>query len=78
MRIVKKIMIEVYYVCRQDYEENGKVRKGDIKFLTIDNGWSELEELGAVFRECHATYLAEKHRVSLRDYRAGYSIAVAK
>ena len=69
--------MKVFYVCRQDYEEDGKTRKGDIKFLTIDNGWSELEGYGAVFRECHATYLAEKHRVSFRDYCASYSIAQA-
>ena len=69
--------MKAFYVCRQDYEEDGKIRKGGIKFLTIDNGWSEHEEFGAIFRECHATYLAEKHRVSLRDYRASYSIAAA-
>lgn len=64
--------MNAYYVCQQKYFDDGKTKHGPVRYLTIDNGWSELVEYASIHKHSHANYIADKHQRSFRDYCAGF------
>ena len=70
--------MKIYIVCQQKYEEDGKTKQGAVRYLTIDNGWSELIEYAAIFTKHHGEYIAEKHQKSFRDYCAAFFVQEIK
>jgi len=70
--------MDAYYVCQQKFYEDGKIKHGGVRYLTIDGGWSEIEEYGAIHKQNHAKYLTEKHQKSIRDYCASFFTQKAK
>ena len=70
--------MNAYYVCQQKFFEDVKTKNGPVRYLTIDNGWHEFIEFAAIHKQNHAKYLAEKHQLSVRDYRAKFFTQKAK
>lgn len=68
--------MKICNITRQKFDDDGKTKKGNIEYLTIDEGWSEIPQYADIFKQCHARYKAENFQLKSKDIPIKFSVNV--